>query len=238
MLATLSSTGQTMAPANASGVGDYADKAKAAATIGPAPGSIFEGMQTIADLSRTRAHYNPLDPEKTGNKQHFLAFSQNIADAPMLSLLRADTVSIEEKSQDASKLINGFVSLFDGLSKEDVAGVTAAVTKLADAALSYSDKIEKYSQFAQNLLQTDSSGNVKFHLYSSTFQIHTTESKGVITFQSSYELLRAVYQLSPSSWQDVKDIFSQQKKADAAAWFDSMTTKPKAGSGIRALCLQ
>jgi hypothetical protein len=231
-------TNQVMAPANAIGVGNYDVMAAAAETSGSNPGSIFEGMQTIADLSRTRAHYNPLDPNGTGNQQHFLQFTQLIADAPMLSLIKADTTSVVNNSQNADSLIDSFVSAFVGIATENVGEITKAVANLAKAAVSYSDKIESYSNFAQNLLQVDSSGNVEFHLYSSVFNIHTTEKKGTITFHSDYNVLRAVYQLSPASWSSVKDLFNQQKKTDTKNWLDNMTTPDKGAGGARALCIE
>ena len=226
-----------MAPANAAAVGDYQKMANAAATSGLHPGSIFEGMQTVADLSRTRAHYNPLDPTGTGNKAHFLDFSQNIAEAPFLSLLNASTKSVEQKSENADTLIDSFVSAFEGIASENVAQITSAVKNLAKAALSYSDKVQKYSNFAQNLLQTNSSGDVEFHLYSSQLSIHQNESKGTITFESSYEVLVAVYQLSSASWADVKDAFAKQKKTSTESWMNSMKTPVNAEGGARALCL-
>lgn len=233
-----SATGPIQNPANAAAVGDYAAKAAAAASNSSNPGSIFEGMQTIADLSRTHAHYNPLDPTGTGNKEHFTNFTQNIADAPMLSLLHASTKNVDQKSQNSDALIDSFVSAFEGIAQENVAAITSAVANLAKAALSYSDKVQKYSNFAQNLLQTNSSGNVEFHLYSSQFEIHQTKSKGTVTFQANYEVLCAVYQLSAASWNQVKAEFNKQKKTDTNSWMNSMKTPVNAAGGsARALCL-
>lgn len=226
---------QIMAPANALGAGDYVKKANDAATPGPAPGSIFEGMQTIANLSRTRANYNPLDPEGTGNKQHFLQFTQNIADAPFLSLINASTTEVHQKSTDASVLVNSFVGAFVGIADQDKKQVEDSVKNLVNAALSWSNQQQRLSNFAQNLLQINSSG-VEFHLYSSVFEIYTTNNKGVITFESSYNLLRAVYQLSQASWNDIKPIFDQQKKTSTEDWLNNMKTPTQSG-GARALCL-
>ncbi|MCP9765181.1 hypothetical protein [Lacihabitans soyangensis] len=230
--------GQIMAPANSAGIGGYDAAASAAATNGSSPGSIFEGMQTIARLARTRSGYNPLDPEGMGNKQHFIQFTQNIASAPMLDLLKADTQDVINNSQNSDSLINSFVDAFIGISTENVGEITKAVSNLAKAALSYSDKIEKYSNFAQNLLQVDSSGNVQFHLYASTFGIHTTESKGTVTFHSEYSVSRAVYQLSPAAWNACKEYFNQQQNTDTNSWINSMTTPVKANGGARALCIE
>lgn len=230
--------GQTMAPANSIGVGGYDAAAAAAATNGPTPGSIFEGMQTIARLARTRSGYNPLDPDGMGNKQHFLQFTQNIASAPMLDLIKADTQDVINNSQNSDSLIDSFVGAFVGIASENVGEITKAVSNLAKAALSYSEKIEKFSNFAQNLLQVDSSGNVQFHLYSSTFEIHTTENKGTVTFHSQYSVLRAVYQLSPSAWDASKQYFNQQQNTDSNDWINSMKTPVKEIGGARALCIE
>jgi hypothetical protein len=230
-------SGSIMAPAKADAIGNYAQKAAAAASPGTAPGSVFEGMQTIANLARVRASYNPLDPEGTGNKAHFLQFTQYIADAPMLTLLKADTIEVNERSRNSDMLIKAFVGAFVGLATEDVNEIQGRVKSLAQAALSYSNRQERYSNFAQNLLQTNSSGAVEFHLYSSQFQISQTERKGTITFASSYHVLRAVYQLSPNGWSQVREIFNQQQKTSTQSWLDNMNTKPKPGGGARALCL-
>ena len=231
-------SGPIMNPSNADAVGDYAEKAAASATSGSAPESIFEGMQTVANLARTRAGYNPLDPEGTGNKAHFLQFTQNIADAPFLDLIKADRVQVTQKSKDSSKLIKSFVDAFVGIATENVAQIQISVKNLANAALSYAEEIQEFSNFAQNLLQLKSSGNVEFHLYSSQFQIQTSERKGTITFQSSYEVLRAVYQLSPASWANVKPLLQQQKKTDTISWLNEMRTKSKGSGGAIASCLQ
>lgn len=230
-------SGPIMNPSNAAAVGDYAERAAASATSGSAPGSIFEGMQTAADLARTRSGYNPLDPEGTGNKAHFLQFTQNIADAPFLSLIKADRVYVNQQSQDSSKLIESFVDAFVGIATENAAQIQTSVQNLAKAAISYSNKTQRYCNFAQNLLQLNSSGNVEFHLYSSQFSIQTSEKKGTITFQSSYEVLRAVYQLSPASWANVKPLFEQQEQTDTEDWLAQMRTPPNEGGAI-ASCLQ
>ncbi len=233
-----SATGSIMNPTNALAVGSYQAAADAAAGAGSAPLSVFEGLQTIADLSRTSAGFNPLDPTGTGDKAHFLQFSQNVADAPMLSLLTADTKTIQESSTDASKLIQAFVNAFTGIASENIGQITQAVTSLANAALSYSDKQESYSNFAQNLLQTNSAGNVEFHLYSSTFQIHKTEQKGIVTLHSNYQVLSAVYQLSTNGWASIRDLFNQQQKTSTNDWINNMKTPVKAAGGARALCLE
>lgn len=231
-------SGPIMNPSNAAAVGDYAEIAAASATSGSAPGSIFEGMQTAANLARTRAGYNPIDPEGTGNKAHFLQFAQNIADAPFLALIKADTVHVNQKSQDSSKLIQSFVDAFVGIATENAAQIQTAVQNLANAAISYSKETQSFSNVAQNLLQLNSSGNVEFHLYSSKFLIQTSKRKGTITFQSSYEVLRAVYQLSPASWAHLKPLLQWQERTDTEDWLDQMTTPPNGSGGAIASCLQ
>lgn len=233
----LATTGDVMNPANAVGVGTYDADAAKAATPAPNPVSIFEGMQTAADIARVNAGYNPLDPTGTGDKAHFLQFTQNIASAPFLSLIQADTTSISQQSHNADDLIDSFVAAFVGIASSDQAQIESSVKSLAKAALSYSGKQESYSNFAQNLLQTDSSGNVEFHLYSSTFQIKSSNNKGYISYESSYEVLRAVYQLSPGSWSAVMQEFENVKKTDTNNWINNMKTPEKTTGGARALCL-
>ena len=226
-----------MAPTNASGVGDYVAKAAAAATPGTAPGSIFEGMQTVANLCRVKANYNPLDVEGNGNFAHFLQFTQNIADVPFLSLLNSSSQEIEQKSKNSDILINSFVDGFVGLAEEDKDAVTNSVKTLAKAALSYAGQVETGSNFAQNLLQTNSSGDVQFSLFNSIFTIKSENNKGTITFESSYKLYRAVYQLSAASWAEIKPVFDQQQKTDTSEWLKNMTTKPKGLGAATTPCL-
>ncbi|GBF52641.1 hypothetical protein N0824_00490 [Microcystis sp. 0824] len=228
---------QIMNPANAAAVGDYKAKADSAASPGSAPVSVFEGMQTTANLSRVRAEFNPIDVEGTGNKAHFLQFTQNIADAPFLTLLSANTLEVKEKSHNADTLINSFVGGFIGLAESDIAQVLTSVKTLASAALSYAGQQERVSNFAQNLLQVDSSGDVQFSLYSSEFSIKSENNKGTITFEASYFLVRAQYQLSVASWNQVVNVFSAQQKTDTQSWLDQMSTKNKSVGAAKTPCL-
>ncbi|WP_229601581.1 hypothetical protein [Vibrio fluvialis] len=75
-------------------------------------------------------------------------------------------------------------------------------------------------------------------MYSSTFQISATEKKGIITFHSEYELSQAMYSLSPANWETVKEAFAQQYKVTVDDWINDMTTPAKAGSTVKALCLE
>lgn len=224
-------------PANAAAVGDYKAKADSAASPGSAPVSVFEGMQTTANLSRVRAEYNPLNVEVNGNKAHFLQFTQNIADAPFLTLLSSDTIEIKQKSRESNELINSFVDGFVGLAEGDKNQVLNSVKNLASAALSYAGQEEKLSNFAQNLLQVDLAGDVQFSLYSSEFSIKSENHKGTISFEASYLLVRAVYQLSVASWEQIKDAFSQQQKTDTQSWLDQMSTKSKSVEAAKTPCL-
>lgn len=221
---------QIMSPARAAGAGDYVKKAKAAQTQGKAPVSVFEGMQSIANLCRSKAGYDPLDVRKDGkgkgNKEYFLRFTGNLAKVPFLTVLNADSKQIEQKSKDSSTLINGFVNAFTGLAKEDQAQVQDSVTQLANAALSYAGQEESESNFAQNLLQVNSSGDVQFSLHYSQFSISAQKSKGSIKFQSSYELAEAVYELSKDQWERIKPSFEQQEKTAVEDWLKNMSTQP------------
>ena len=228
---------QIMNPANTAAVGNYAAQAASAASPGTAPVSVFEGMQTIANLSRVRAGYNPLDVEGTGNKAHFLQFTQNIADAPFITLLTADTLAVKQESHNSDILVDTFVDGFVGLAEGDIIKVRNSVKTLAAAALSYAGQEEKGSNFAQNLLQVNSAGDVQFSLYSSEFSIKSEQNKGTVTFQSSYFLVRAVYQLSVASWKQIKDLFAEQQKTDTQSWLNQMSTKKKVAEAAKTPCL-
>ncbi len=228
---------QIQNPARAEAVGDYAAKAKAAETPGTAPISVFDGMQTAVNLCRTKSQFNPLDPENYGNKEHFLLFTQYISSMPFVTLQWAQTTNIKQKSHNADTLIDSFVSGFQGIAEKDKDAIVESVRHLVSAALSYSDQTEKQSNFAQNLLQVDSAGNVVFNLYSSTFEIHSSEHKGNITFQSEYSLSQASYTLSPSTWEQVKASFAEQLKVSVDDWLNDMKTPLNQNSQIRAVCL-
>lgn len=237
-LAMLESDNLIESPANSEPVGDYKAQAEKASTPGTAPQSVFDGMQTAVNMCRTKAQYNPLDPEGKGNKAHFIEFTQNISSMPFVTLEWAKTTEIEQKSHNADDLINSFVDGFQGIEERDKEQITNSVRNLVRAALSYASKTQKLSNFAQNLLQVDSSGNVEFSLYCSTFQISVEESKGTITFHSKYELSQAMYSLSPSTWDSVKELFANEYKVTVEDWIKNMTTPVKEGSTIRALCLE
>ncbi|PHI18675.1 hypothetical protein CEQ90_16565 [Lewinellaceae bacterium SD302] len=236
-MAVTSPNDNIMSPANAAGVGNYVQMAQQNSSSGSAPKSVFEGMQTIANLSRVKAGYNPLDPEGKGSKANFLQFSQYLADLPALSLLNSSTKEVHQQEQNADKIIDSFVAAFEGIAQENVAAITSAVSNLAKAALSYSKKEQKYSNFAQNLLQVNSTGDVQFHLYSSVFQISQTESKGTITYKSDYSVLVAVYELAASEWGQISGIFNKQEKTSINDWLNNMKTPVKGAGGARALCL-
>eukprot|EP01001_Neometanema_parovale_P004382 NODE_1615_length_1662_cov_3.222222_g1536_i0.p1 GENE.NODE_1615_length_1662_cov_3.222222_g1536_i0~~NODE_1615_length_1662_cov_3.222222_g1536_i0.p1 ORF type:complete len:275 (-),score=-22.70 NODE_1615_length_1662_cov_3.222222_g1536_i0:34-858(-) len=237
-LAMLESDSLIENPANSEAVGDYRAQAEKASTPGTAPQSVFDGMQTAVNMCRTKAQYNPLDPEGKGNRARFIEFTQNISSMPFVTLEWATTTQIKQKSRNADVLINSFVDGFWGITQGDKEQIVKSVRNLASAALSYADQTERLSNFAQNLLQVDSSGNVEFCLYSSTFQISVSEHKGIITFHSEYELSQAMYSLSPSNWDSVKELFAKEYKVTVEDWIKNMTTPVKEGSTIRALCLE
>ncbi|EME3968812.1 hypothetical protein VYH29_000867 [Vibrio fluvialis] len=238
LLKMLDTDSLTENPSRAAAVGDYKAQAAKASTPGTAPQSVFDGMQTAVNMCRTKAGYNPLDPEGNGDKAHFIQFTQYISSMPFVTLDWATTTQIKQQSRNADVLINSFVDGFWGIEKGDKDQIVTSVQGLVSAALSYANQTEKLSNFAQNLLQVDSSGNVQFSLYSSTFQISATEKKGIITFHSEYELSQAMYSLSPANWETVKEAFAQQYKVTVDDWINDMTTPAKAGSTVKALCLE
>lgn len=225
-------------PSRAEAVGDYQAKAKAAATPGTAPISVFDGMQTAVNLCRTKSQFNPLDPDNFGNKAHFLLFTQYITSIPFITLQWTQTTEIKQKSHNADVLIDSFVDGFNGIADKDKNAIVNSVQGLVKAALSYSDQTQRESNFAQNILQVDGEGNVEFNLYSSTFEISSSEHKGNITFQSEYALAQACYTLSPSSWEQVKASFAEQLKVSVDDWLNNMKTPVMPGSTIRAICLE
>ncbi|HFR4133467.1 TPA: hypothetical protein ACHVJ7_005549, partial [Raoultella ornithinolytica] len=105
------------------------------------------------------------------------------------------------------------------------------------AALSYANQDQKSSNFTQNILQTGDD-QVIFTLYASTFEISSTQSKGVISFKSEYSLQQALYSLSRASWERVKDLFAEQEKTTMEQWLNDMKTPAKSGSTVKALCLE
>lgn len=225
------------APANAFGVGDYDLEAKKHATSSSNPQSVFEGMQTIANLARVRAGYNPLDPEGYGDLPHFLQFTKNISDAPFLALLTADTKKVVQKSRDSNAIIDSFVQDFVGIAEQNQKEIENAVSSLAKAATSRAGAVQKYSNFAQNLLQVNAHGDIEFSVYNSLFEIKTKKGKGTITYHMQYDLSRAVYQLSQEAWDSVKDQFDQILKTTTDEWLGSMTTEVKPGPVADLSCL-
>jgi len=224
-------------PTNSMATEDYHTMAAETASTGTAPESIFEGMQTIANIARTSADFDPLDPEGKGNKENFLTFTQHLNDSTVLSLLRSHTIYVKSKSRQSDKLINSFADAFNGIGEENKEAIVSAVTNLASAALSYSNQVERYSNFAQNILEVDAEGNVIFHLYYCQFQIESTERKGTIKFSSQYDVLQAVYKLTPGQWGMVREEFAEETKVSTEAWLSKFTTKPKMNADAKTPCL-
>ncbi|MEI9609718.1 hypothetical protein [Raoultella ornithinolytica] len=230
-----------MNPAIAAATQDYIDgnihASKLVNATSSAPQTMFDGLQTIVNLCRVQSGYNALDPDGTGNKVYFTRFTQNVANVPCLSLLSAETKNIKQQSHNADELINSFVDAFDGLTQSDQSKIKSSVTSLAKAALSYANQDQKSSNFTQNILQTGDD-QVIFTLYASTFEISSTQSKGVISFKSEYSLQQALYSLSRASWERVKDLFAEQEKTTMEQWLNDMKTPAKSGSTVKALCLE
>lgn len=227
-----------MAPFQAHPNKNYKDAEKKAQTPKPNPESIYEGLQTTINLCRVKSKYDPLAPNTSESNKQFQEFTRLIAGVPFITLEWAQTTNIEQKSTSADDLINSFVDGFRGILQGDKQAVKTSVKSLVKAALSYSEKKQEYSGFSQNVFTLGNDGKVYFNLYSSTFEIYQSESKGTITFHSVYSLRQASYSLSPATWSEVKESFEKQKKESIDDWLNSMNTNEKKGSKIKAICLE
>ncbi|MFJ5332811.1 hypothetical protein [Pectobacterium versatile] len=236
--ASVSQDGGIMNPTMASATQQYVDGCNSSSdNASQAPVSMHDGLQTILNLCRVKSGYNPLDIQGNGDKEHFTAFTQNVADVPCFTLLNAQSKNIKQQSHNANDLINSFVSAFDGLAEGDIEKVRNSVSDLVSAALSYANQEEKSSNFSQSILQTGDD-QVIVSLYESMFEISATESKGFITFKSEYTLQEAQYSLSSSDWENIKEVFSSEEKTSMSSWLGSMKTPAKSGSSVKALCLE
>jgi hypothetical protein len=224
-------------PANAHPTASYKAKAVSTNSSDTEPITIYDGIQTIVNMCRVKAGYNPLDPEGTGDNAHFLKFTQYISSVPILTLDWSETTIVKQKSHDASALIDSFVKCFRGLAEEDIKEVENSVTQLAKAALSYAEAKEIESNFTQNILLSETGDAVYFNLYASLITISQSEKKGTITFQTDYTLAQASYSMTKSAWERAQPSFAKQEKETLDDWITAMTTEEKEGSEVRALCL-
>ncbi|MBS9443422.1 hypothetical protein [Photorhabdus heterorhabditis] len=213
-------------PANIAVTDEYAVFAKKSATSCKYPVSITEGLQTLINLCRVASGYDPLDPEGNGNAEKFVAFTDEIAKIPFLSLLWSNTSIITQQSHDTDVLIDSFVDTFRGLSPEDKITIKLYLKELIRAALSYADENEKQSNFVQCALKK-SSNSVSLLLYSSVLTIKKVNNKGTIKFTSDYTLSQAEYNLSQASWEIVKPMFDKENKTTIECLINYMTTKVK-----------
>ncbi|WP_434525063.1 hypothetical protein [Photorhabdus asymbiotica] len=213
-------------PANIAVTDEYAVFTKKSATPCKYPVSITEGLQTIINLCRVASGYDPLDPEGNGNAEKFIAFTDEIAKVPFLSLLWSDTSIITQQSHDTDVLIDSFVEAFRGLSPKDKITIKLYLKELIRAALSYADAKEKQSNFVQCAL-SKSPTSVSLLLYSSVLTIKEVNNKGTIKFTSDYTLSQAEYNLSQASWETVKPMFDKENKTTIECLIDYMTTKVK-----------
>ncbi|MCL1126491.1 hypothetical protein [Shewanella surugensis] len=227
----------TQNPANAFPTATYKEAADMASTPGTAPISVFDGLQTSVNMCRTKAEFDPLDPNGNGDLKHFLGFTNLVSQVPFLTLEWSESKEIKQKSHNANELIDSFVDGFRGILSSDKESIIQSVQNLVKAALSYSEQTEKQSNFSQNILK-DGDGKVNFFLYTSTFEISQSSSKGMITFHAEYTLNQAGYSLETSTWERIKEQFANLEKTTVDDWLNNMTTEPREGSTVRALCLE
>lgn len=227
---------ETMAPARALAVGHYQNQARKAQTKGTEPKSIYEGLQTIVNLCRVKAEYDPIDVENKGNYQHFLAFTNYLAHAPFLTLIQAKHTKVDQKSKNTDELIDSFVETFIGLTKENYAQVKESVTKLVSNIASYAQKKDKQANFFQNLLMVNNSGDLLVTLHYTLLEIKEDDGKFTITYESNYKLYQAQYQLSASMWDTIQPHFSTLEKTTTDKWIDFMKTPPKKDSKVKTPC--
>jgi hypothetical protein len=224
-------------PANSQGVGSYIENANAAETPGTAPISLFDGMQTAVNLCRVKADFDPIDIDNKGDEAHFIAFTNNVAQIPFITLDWSTTTDVKQESKSADILIQSFVDAFQGILDKDKESIFDSVKSLAAAALSYAGQTEKKSNFAQNLLQDPTKDQVTFGLYSSRFEISVSEGKGTIKYHANYLLSQAQYSLSKASWEQVRPYFEEEQKVTVEDWLSKMKTPAKTGSTVKTICL-
>jgi hypothetical protein len=201
-----------------------------------APQSIYDGLQTIVNLCRVRSQFNPLDPGNFGTEPYFLAFTQQIAQVPVITLENSSVQTISQQSHNADELINSFMQGFEGLLQDDMKKIKSGLQQLVTAALSYSKEEQKQSNFTQNLLQKGD-GKVLFLLYSSKFTIVAEKKKGTIKFESHYILHQAEYSLSESAWERVREQFASLHKTSMDDWLKKVTTPPDPSTLVTVPCL-
>ncbi|NHB94257.1 hypothetical protein [Photorhabdus cinerea] len=226
-------------PANGAATGNYAQLNQDSSSSLKYPLSITEGLQTVINMARSVSGYNPLDPQGQGNKKNFFSFTSELSGVPFLSLLSTSVQNVIQKSHDANVLINSFLENFLGLSNQEKEQMRIPLRQLAIAALSYAGKRQTQSNFVQSVLATSPRGGVSVFLYWSEFAISASpDDKGIIEFKSSYLLPQAEYNLRYESWVNVRPAFEKAQKVSLEDWIDSMTTRRKQGSNVRALCIE
>ncbi|MCW7550413.1 hypothetical protein OO184_21395 [Photorhabdus sp. APURE] len=213
-------------PASVAATDKYILFAKKSATPNKYPVSVTEGLQTIINLCRVASGYDPLEPEGNGNAQKFIAFTEEIAKVPFLSLLWTDKNTITQQSHDTNVLIDSFVEAFRGLSPQDKIKIKTYLKELINTALSYADQKEKKSNLVQYALAKTPNG-ASLLLYSSVLTIKKVDNKGTIKFTSHYNLCQAEYNLSQKMWEIVKSAFEKEDKITIEYLIDCMTTKMK-----------
>ncbi|WP_434525064.1 hypothetical protein [Photorhabdus asymbiotica] len=226
-------------PANGTATGSYIQLVRDSSTSYKYPLSITEGLQTVINMARAVSGYNPLDPQGQGNKKNFFSFTAELSGVPFLSLLSTSTQNVVQKSHDADVLINSFLESFLGLSHQEKEQMKIPLRQLAIAALSYAGRRQTQSNFVQSVLATSPRGGVSVFLYWSEFSIVASENdKGMIEFKSHYQLPQAEYNLRYESWINVRPAFEKAQKVSLEDWINSMTTRRKPGSNVRALCIE
>lgn len=189
--------------------GDAVNYAKADAAIKEAGSDLAEltriladspinGCTTVMDIALKHSKYNPLDPTQAGNFAAYLKYVQAIVTAPFFHLNFADTKKISEQSQNWDNLINSIADLFDDVTTQDKTRIVTGLKKLAHAATSTSDKMEKLNIFSQSAIAQNSSAII-VAIYYSDVEMIEHEGKHT-TRQADYTINRSVMTFRDDQW--------------------------------------
>ena len=203
--------------------------------------SIQDALQALINLARVAAGFNPIsqDPD-ADDSEAFGRFMNNMTLNPILTLKYHKDEPIEIKSTDKDVLIDAFVGAFIGLKSEDINMVRNSVTRLVQAALRYAEKEHKNNLFVQNVLTAyydeDGVAGVQTNFYYSRFSIKTTERKGTITFEGSYNLIQTAWSLSMGAFEWNKDYIKKLQQVSYQEFLDSLITIDKPDSTVETPC--
>ncbi|MFH7243777.1 MAG: hypothetical protein ACHWZW_13105 [Spirulina sp.] len=124
------------------------------------------GLASILGFIQHRVNWNPIrNSEATRN--NFSAFINLLSLSPYLAHNIVDKTKVNFKNKDYPKIIDEILSLYTGLSPEQMQDVKTNLRQMVYAALSEAGSQQTNTLFVQNIMEVKTPDIIAFYVYSS-----------------------------------------------------------------------